>query len=170
MKYITTINEKNYEVEIGEGGAVTVDGVSYSTDMVDLGNQLSSLIINGCSHEVVAAKAEGAEWDVLLSGQPFAVTVQDELSFRVSQAQQQAEAAGGSVTLKSPMPGIILRTPLSVGDAVAKGDTLIVLESMKMENELKSSRNGVVEAVAVEEGATVEKGQVLVTVSSEGEG
>ena len=63
------------------------------------------------------------------------------------------------------MPGIIIATPAAEGDAVQKGDKIIILESMKMENELRSPRDGVVTRVQVKPGDGVEKGQVLAVIS-----
>jgi biotin carboxyl carrier protein len=63
------------------------------------------------------------------------------------------------------MPGIIVATPLAPGDLVAEGDTVIILESMKMENELRSPQDGVISRVVVEPGVAVEKNQLLVVIS-----
>jgi pyruvate carboxylase subunit B len=70
----------------------------------------------------------------------------------------------GEATVKSPMPGLIISVPVREGQEVEKGDKVIILESMKMENELHSPRNGIVNHVYVEEGDSVEKDQLLATI------
>ena len=76
-----------------------------------------------------------------------------------------APAAQGSVKVESPMPGTILDVKTSVGASVNEGDTLIVLEAMKMENEIVAPSSGTVASVAVSKGDSVEAGQVLVTLN-----
>ena len=76
-----------------------------------------------------------------------------------------AAAASGEFNLKAPMPGLIVAVPVAEGQPVKKGDNLVILESMKMQNELKSSREGVVTRVKVKAGDSVEQNQTLVTVA-----
>ena len=75
-----------------------------------------------------------------------------------------APAPAGGETVKSPMPGTILAVNVTAGQSVKKGDVLVVLEAMKMENEIQAARDGVVASVAVTKGATVETGAVLVVL------
>ena len=75
-----------------------------------------------------------------------------------------AAAPAGAETVKSPMPGTILAVNVTAGQSVKKGDVLVVLEAMKMENEIQAARDGVIASVAVTKGATVETGAVLVVL------
>ena len=75
-----------------------------------------------------------------------------------------AAAPAGAETVKSPMPGTILAVNVTAGQTVKKGDVLVVLEAMKMENEIQAARDGVIASVAVTKGATVETGAVLVVL------
>jgi biotin carboxyl carrier protein len=105
--------------------------------------------------------------EVLIMGDLYEVKVQDERVYRLMQARGEAGGVTGDVIVTSPMPGLIVVTPVAEGDRVKKGDKVIVLESMKMENELRSPRDGVVHRVHVSPGASVEKGQPLVTIGDE---
>lgn len=165
MKYFVTIAETVYEIEIGSNEQIHVNGETIAVNNHTIATNVNSLLINGRSFETVAVPgSEPKTWDVLLAGEQYEVLVQDELSYRVSQAQAAAAANLGEVTVKSPMPGLIIKVPVALGEAVSKGQTLVILESMKMENELKSPRDGVVLNVYVDAGASVEKGQKLITV------
>lgn len=80
-------------------------------------------------------------------------------------APKAAPAAAGGEPVKAPMPGTILDVPVKVGQSVKSGDVLVVLEAMKMENEIKAGRDGVVASVAVSKGESVDTGAVLVTLN-----
>ncbi len=164
MNYYATVGDHTYQIEIIDDKNILVDGEPRTVDWLPLGDNAASLLIGARSHEVVAESPEPSYWSILLGGEQNEVRVMDELQWRVQQAAASSGGAAGAVTVKSPMPGVILRIPLPVGTAVAKGDTVIILESMKMENELKSPKDGVIDAIHVEQGATVEKNQQLVTI------
>jgi biotin carboxyl carrier protein len=72
---------------------------------------------------------------------------------------------GHEAGVKAPMPGLIIRVLVEVGDTVERNEKVVILESMKMENELRSPREGVVTAVRVTPGASVEKDQILILIS-----
>lgn len=165
MKYVSRVNDKQYFIEIDqENSQVIVDGTPHHIDFEPLaeGGLLSLLLDNRSIEAVVEDRRE--HWEVLIEGELYTVVVQDELRYQLSQLEAQTGGARGTVAVQSPMPGIIIKIPVAVGDEVASGATVAILESMKMENELKSPRDGVVRQVLVEAGASVEKGQELVLI------
>ena len=164
MKYVTTLNEKTYIIEINDDRHVTVDGVRYDIDFVPIGGQsLYSMLFNGESIEgFVDEGEEGLQ--VLLRGVLYDVQVADEREERLKRQSGAVAGPSGEYKLKSPMPGLIVAVPVAEGQTVQKGDNLIILESMKMQNELKSHRDGTVKSVKVKAGDSVEQNQVLVTV------
>ncbi len=164
MKYFTTIADTVYEIKVQKDGTIFVDGTPHQVQQEPFSPNASSLLIGNRSHEVVVVGNREGLYEVVISGEKHEVLVQDELTYRVAQAQEAAAANMGEVTIKSPMPGLIIDVPVAVGDKVTKGQTLIILESMKMENELKSPRDGIVLKIETETGASVEKGQNLVAV------
>ena len=165
MKYITTVNDQEYIIDIDQDNQITVNGEVYAIDFQSLPESgLVSLIINNHSYEGVVEDRDESLWGVLVKGELYEVTVQDERAYRLAQARGSFAAQVGEALVKSPMPGIIVNVPVAVGDIVAKGDTVIILESMKMENELKSPMDGEVTAVTTAAGDSVEKNQLLITV------
>jgi biotin carboxyl carrier protein len=94
----------------------------------------------------------------------YTVRVIDERAKRLAEAAGVFTPATGELHVKSPMPGLIVAVPVKEGDVVQKGQVVIVLESMKMENELKASRDGTIVAVKVAPRQTVEQGQVLLVI------
>jgi biotin carboxyl carrier protein len=165
MKYIATVNDQEIEIEVGQDREITVNGERYDIDFYQLPEGgLVSLLLNNSSYEAVV-EARDDLWEVLLRGELYSVTVQDERAYRLAKARGGETAVHGEAIIKSPMPGIIIAAPVAVGDVVQKGDKIIILESMKMENELRSPRDGVVLRVQVKPGDGVEKGQVLAVIS-----
>jgi len=102
-------------------------------------------------------------WLIQDAGERHEVEVLDERTAHIRSLAGGAVQAAGPRPLKAPMPGLVVRVEVEPGQAVAAGASLVVLEAMKMENDLKAAAAGVVDRVAVSAGATVEKGAVLVT-------
>lgn len=163
MKYYATVEDQEYIIEINPD-EILVNGERYSYDFQALSEAgLVSLVLNNHSLEAVVEERDGVS-EVLISGELYTVRVQDERAYRLAKARGTIQSATGEATIKSPMPGIIIATPVAEGDEVRKGDKIIILESMKMENELKAPRDGVMLVVAVEPGTSVEKGQILAVI------
>lgn len=165
MKYITTVADKEYIIEVdGENGRVLVNDEPHDLDFQQLGNGgLVSMLLNNRSFEGAVDRDEEG-WHVLLRGDLYDVTVQDERAYRLAKARGELADDTGEVQIKAPMPGVVVKIPVAVGEAVAKGQTVIILESMKMENELKATRDAVVLEVLVVGGTAVEKNQPLVRI------
>ena len=165
MKYITTVGEEVYTIEIDHEGEIVVNGERYEIDFQELPEGgMVSLLLNHRSYEAVVEERD-ERWEVLVRGELYSVQVQDERAYRLAKARGGETAVHGDAIIKSPMPGIIIATPVAAGDMVQKGDKVIILESMKMENELRAPREGMVARVQVQPGDSVEKGQVLAVIT-----
>ena len=164
MKYITTVGEKQFLVEIIDDRHVSVDGKVYEVDFESVSGQpVYSLIVDGKSHESYVAQVDDI-WQVLMRGRLYPVSVEDEREQRLRAAAGGGVAETGEFHLKSPMPGLVVTIPVSEGEEVKKGQVLLILESMKMQNELKSPRDGKVNRIKVKPGESVEQRQTLLSV------
>ncbi len=164
MKYITTIEGKQFLIEVIDDKHVSVDGKIYEVDFESVSGQpVFSLIVNGKSHESYVAQSDD-DWQVLLHGRLYPVTVEDEREKRLRRAAGGGVAETGEFHLKAPMPGLVVAIPVEEGQEIKKGQVLLILESMKMQNELKSPRDGIVGRVRVEPGEKVEQKQTLLSV------
>jgi pyruvate carboxylase subunit B len=173
MKYIATVNGHEYTIEIDADQGILIDGAPQKVDYRRLPwGGITSLLMNNRS--IAAVVEERADhWEVLIAGELYTVEVQDERAYRLGRMRSTALAVDGEAIVVSPMPGIIVAVPVAVGDAVQRGDKVVILESMKMENELRAPCDGIVTHVHVALGAGVEKDQPLVGISqgsSEGAG
>ena len=164
MKYITTIGEHEYVIEILDERRISIDGVVYQVDFESVEDQpLHSLLVDGESYEAYVYPEEDG-WQVLLHGSLYELKVEDEREKRLRAAMGAGLAEQGEYHLKAPMPGMVVSIPVSEGQEVAKGDVLVILESMKMQNELKSPRAGTIARLRVKIGDSVEQRQTLLTV------
>jgi len=164
MKYITTVEDKQYTVEIIDDKHISVNGKVYNIDFENVSGQpVYSLIVDGRSHEAYVRESDD-EWQVLLRGRLYPARVEDEREKRLRAAAGGGVAETGEFNLKAPMPGLVVAVPVSEGQDVKKGDVLLILESMKMQNELKAPRDGKVSRIKVKVGESVEQKQALLSV------
>ena len=169
MKYYTTVNDKEYIIEIGQDNEILVNDEAYTIDFQRLAQGgMVSLLLNNRSLEAVVDERDN-QWEVLTEGELYTVFVQDERAYRLAQARGTGLDMGHETGVKAPMPGLIIRVLVEVGDVVERNEKMVILESMKMENELRAPRDGVVTAVTVSAGASVEKDQILVIIGDQEE-
>jgi biotin carboxyl carrier protein len=164
MKYITTVEDRQFLVEIIDEKHVSVDGKVYEVDFESVSGQpVYSLILDGKSHESYVAPGDH-DWQVLIRGRLYPVTVEDEREKRLRSAAGGGVAETGEFHLRAPMPGLVVAILVEEGQAIKKGQVLLILESMKMQNELKSPRDGTAGRIRVKAGETVEQKQTLLSV------
>lgn len=161
MKYFVTLNGRTREVMV-EGDLVQVDGRRFAAELRPVaGTPLRVLALDGVSWQLAMENAGRGAWIVQAGGERHEVAALDERAAHIRALVGQGAAPPGPPVLKAPMPGLVVRVLVESGQKVLEGTSLIVLEAMKMENELKAVSQGTVEAVSVSRGQTVEKGQVL---------
>ena len=164
MKYVTTVGDREFLVEIVDEHHVSIDGKTYEVDFVSVSGQpVYSLIADGKSHEAYVRESDEG-WQVLLRGRLYPVRVEDEREKRLRAVAGGGVAESGEFHLKAPMPGLVVAIPVEEGQQVKKGQVLLILESMKMQNELKSPRDGTVNRIKVRAGESVEQKQPLLSV------
>lgn len=163
MNYITTIDGKEFAVEIIDEKHVRVNGQTLEVDFMAVSGQpVFSLLIGGKSYEAYVYPDE-KNWQVLLRGRLYQASVEDEREKRLRSAGGRV-AESGEFHLKAPMPGLVVAIPVAEGQEVKKGQVLAILESMKMQNELKSPKDGMVHRIRVKAGESVEQRATLLSV------
>lgn len=165
MKYIVTIDDQEYQVEIVDETHVLLNGQEYHIDFDAVDDQsVYSLLVEGKSYEAFLSQNEGL-WEVLLRGDLYNARVEDEREKRLLATSGSGVAERGEYHLKAPMPGLIVAIPVKDGQQVEKGEVLIILESMKMQNELRSPTAGIVSRIRVKPGDSVEQKQTILSVT-----
>ena len=164
MKYVANVNDQEFTIDINNDGLITIDDEPCEIDFRRLpSGGITSLLMDNRSISAVVEE-HGDDWEVLIQGELYNVKVQDERSYRLGQKGARGPGIDGDAIVTSPMPGIIVAVPVAVGTSVKFGDKVIILESMKMENELRAPRDGIVTHINVAPGASVEKDQMLLTI------
>lgn len=165
MKYLVEIEGHPFEVEVqNPSGRATVDGEQFAVDMCSVdGRWLYSLIVDHRPYEAFVEEKE-ERYSVTIQGEPFEVVVRDPKTARLAKMVQRPEAPPTELPIKAPLPGLIVAVEAEPGRVVKKGQILVVLEAMKMENDLTAPRDGTVRDVLVSPGGKVEKGQLLLTL------
>lgn len=164
MIYEVTVGGKARKVELTRtesGWRCKLDGREMLVDIATTREGVLSLLLNGRSYEVKQEQTAG-ETNIVVGKHRFSALVRDPRSLRSRRASEAGSQ--GPRKIIAPMPGKVVRILASVGDAVEPGQPVLVIEAMKMQNELKSPKKGVLKKVNVTAGATVEAGQALAEV------
>ncbi len=170
MIYYTKTGEQELKLDIttSPDGHTTVkmpDGTEFHTDFDAIeGDDLFSLLVNHLSHEVYVKQDEDETYTIILDGQIYNVEVETERQHRFATLAHSGRNETGDVTIKAPMPGLVTIVSVNLGDTVEHSQRLLVLEAMKMENEIRAPRAGTVKAINVQRGQTVEQNKVLLVL------
>jgi biotin carboxyl carrier protein len=168
MKLWVTLEDRDAEVEFTAEGDklwLEVEGRRIEADFRRLPDgEVYSLLVNGRSHEV-RVQPVGDHLEVTVRGTTIPVEVRHPLE-KVLQSVQRAAGARSGETIVAPMPGLIVTLRVKVGDTISAGESVAVIEAMKMQNDLTARHGGVVTHVLVEERASVSAGQALIRIAA----
>jgi len=179
MRYYVEVNQREYGLEIlhtqegtvvrpvqdDEGGAST--GVDFAVvhANVDSGEGLYSLIADGKSYQLYVEPTDQG-FRLAVGRVRYRISVLTEREWRLKKAAPRQTEHSGELTISAPMPGLVKSVLVAAGDSVVRGQRLIVLEAMKMENDIGSPADGKVSQVYVEAGAVVEGGKPLMVIEA----
>lgn len=167
MRYAVTINGRELEITV-DGPAVRVGELEADAHLVDIvGIPLRMVTIAGRVHRVLARRRPAAgQYTIDLDGYRFEVEALDERTRAIRRLAESAVRPATPASVLAPMPGLVVRVLVQPGERVQAGQGVVVIEAMKMENELRASTAGIVRGVPVMPGSAVEKGAVLVELES----
>ena len=166
MKYFASILDEEHEILItGDGESkVVLDRIPREARLRPIGlDGVCSLIIDNNSFQVFVRKEEGSYF-VSINGRRYRVAVQDEKKRLLQALIKTEDEQRGLVQVKAPMPGLVAKIMVQDGQQVNKGDSLVIIEAMKMENEIRSGTRGTVIQILKARGDSVDKGAVLLVV------
>ncbi len=164
-KYKAIIGERELEVDL-RSEEVLIDGKVFPCDFRVLRNGLLHFLVDGKSYPVMLRRNGEGLAEVSVGRSRTEVIVKSERDVLLDKYGLDSSQNASASNLKSPMPGLVVRIAVKAGEEVSRGDALLVLEAMKMENELKAEASGIVSSVHVSEGDAVTKGQLLIEIDS----
>jgi len=165
-EFVVSVNNSKFEVKIIDEWNLIANNVEYKFELFTLSDHSYILKLNDKVFELTSIKFENGNFKIYLDGQVIETTVRTSLQ---EKAYKLLESSGKfqkrHTDVKSPMPGLILKINKKEGDRVEMGDSIIILEAMKMENDLKAHASGVIDKIFITEGSAVEKGTLLFSIT-----
>ena len=162
MRYTVTLEGHEREVRI-EGDEVLLDGEPVDAHITRIeGTPTYALRIGHASHRILAERDPDGVWHLDVDGRPARAEVVDERTRRLREMAGAAAGAEGPRPVKAPMPGLVVKVEVDEGEHVEAGQGIVIVEAMKMENELRADVAAIVSKIRVSAGDTVDKDQVLV--------
>lgn len=163
-EYIVSINNRKYSVNINNDGVVELNGKKIKVELSQINNSALILKLDDNPFEIVFNKLDNGSYELLLEGWYFKASVKTKLQEIASELMKNKLQESHKVDFKAPMPGLVLKIKKQKGDLVKIGEPLIILEAMKMENELRSTTEGTITSINVTEGMSVEKDAIILTI------
>ena len=168
MHYVAILDGKEHDVEIAEVAPdqfrIEFDGKTIELDAKSISESTLSLIADDVSYNVESEFASKYSHNLLVRGNLINVEVLDLRTHRLRKALESAVGIDGPVSIEAPMPGKIVAVLVKEGDEVEEGQGVIVVEAMKMENELKAPKGGIIKNLIATEGNAVDGGTALCTI------
>ena len=171
MTYDVMVDGNPHRLELTQGDELTpggriwrckIDGQEVSVDAALTARDVLSIVVAGKAYEIKRERSLRGEVHMVLGSDRYSVEVRDPRSLRTRRAVGGAEA--GPQKLTAPMPGKIIRVVVQPGEHVKAGQPVIVMEAMKMQNEMKSPKDGKVQKVLTAEGSAVNAGDTLAII------
>jgi len=165
--YTIQIDGTEIDVQIDRNNEITVQGKpGYVIDLIEVDKNRYSLLINGSSHSMTLERKNEGKFIANINGKEYQCTVEDERSKRLREFIADTAGTDGPVEITAPMPGMVIDISVTEGETVNENQPLVVLEAMKMENEIRSIIKGDIQTIHIKTGQAVEKGQKLITIKS----
>ncbi len=163
MKYYTRVDNTEYEVEIN-GESILLNGEPVNVDLMRSGAaELYSVLFGGRSYEMLV-NSDRFNYTINVRGVQFQVQVEDERARRMNRARRLPALPDGELAITAPIPGLVVRVLAAEGDVIEEGQPVVLLEAMKMENELRAMRGGIVKSVLVSAGQRVDQNSPLIVL------
>lgn len=164
-EYIVTIDKKKNNISVLSDSEVSFNGDKLRYELISSGCQSYLLRLNERVYELTSSKTSIDSYSILVGGNQFEVTVRTALQEKAIKLLEEAQTVSHHLSnVKAPMPGLILKVKRKENDTISQGDSVMILEAMKMENDLRAPSSGQIKKIHVSEGTAVEKGTILFTI------
>ncbi|MFA7227966.1 MAG: acetyl-CoA carboxylase biotin carboxyl carrier protein subunit [Melioribacteraceae bacterium] len=163
-EFIVTINQRKYSVKVSDDGEVSIGEKSFKADLSSIADNAYVIRINDRVFEITSNKLEKERFGIIIDACYFDTSVRTLLQEQANELQKNKSKLNHHSDVKAPMPGLLLKLKVKIGDEIKLGDSILILEAMKMENELRSPASGIVKNIFFQEGQSVEKDSIILTI------
>lgn len=160
-------NSKEYEFQIGEDNKYTNGDKELKAYIEETSDGFTFMNVNGVSYPVEIVSQNKNEYEILVNGISYNFSVETPFSLQRRKLLSSRANESTTILLKAPMPGKILDVLVKAGDIVKAGDTLVILEAMKMQNAILASSKAIVKKVVVKVGDTTSKSDLLIELEKD---
>ncbi len=162
--FIVSVNDEKLKIGFNKNDKLEIDNLEYEYSLSHINSGTYLLKIENESFLVSLKSEENSKYFVTLKGQVFETNVRTVLEEKASNLIKAKIKQLSKVIVKAPMPGLLIKIKKKAGDKVTPGESILILEAMKMENDIRSPISGIIENIKISEGKTVEKGAELFTI------
>ena len=163
-EFIVTINNHKHIVKILSDGKVRVGSREIKAEVSQITNSSFVIRIDNSVFEITSDKLSKDRFGIVIDACYFDATVRTQLQETANDLQKSQSKLKHHSDVKAPMPGLILKLKKKVGEEVKLGEPILILEAMKMENELRSPASGILKKIFYKEGQSVEKDSIILTI------
>ena len=163
-EFVVTINDRKYVINISENGQVSVGNKHIETEITRISSNTFLFRYGKKVFEISTNKLSGDKYSFLICGWYLETTVRTALQESANELRASKNQFDHAYEIKAPMPGLIIKLNKKIGDTVAANEAVLLLEAMKMENEIRSPREGTIKNIFYLEGQSVDKGSVVLTI------
>ena len=163
-EFVVTINSKKKSVQLSINSLISVNNREYHHELFHLSGHTYLLKLDNKIYEISAERLDHERYQVSIDGKSFETLIRTNLQEKAAKLIEQKNSVSHKYIAKAPMPGMILKIKKETGDEVMQGESVIILEAMKMENDLRAQVSGRIKSINVKEGMAVEKGFILFTI------
>jgi biotin carboxyl carrier protein len=162
--FIVSVDDKKLKVLSPGDSRISVDLREYDYDLVHLAGQKYLLRLDNRFIEITSVVLQNESLSIYINGRNYETGIHSLMQEKAAVILQQKKSPHHITKVKSPMPGMILKIKRNLNEKITQGDTVLILEAMKMENDLRAPHSGIIKDIFVKEGNAIEKGTVLFTI------
>jgi biotin carboxyl carrier protein len=163
-EYVVVHKDKRNLITISANSEIVINGILHHYELIVLNNSTFRLRIDQKIYDISPLRIDNNRFNISLEGYTFETAAMTTLQEKASKVIEQTGAVNRLREIKAPMPGMILKIKKKAGDQIESGESIIILEAMKMENDIKSPSSGVIKNIFVSESSAVEKGAKLFSI------
>ncbi len=162
--FVVTINSKKKSIRLSGDSLIYVNNREYHQELYRLSGHTYLLKLDNKIYEISALQLDQERYQISIDGKSIETLIRTNLQERAAKLLEQKGTVSHKINVAAPMPGMILKIKKAIGDEVIQGESVIILEAMKMENDLRAQVSGNIKEINVKEGMAVEKGFILFSI------